>query len=119
MDTAVDTLTTTLNAYGIETDQVSKISDKLITTQNLGKTTVNELGSSLGKVLAIEVAYEILGSAATKPTAWVDIHCHHPLHLLLITIYRQLEEIWALILTWLLTQALAESTYISPLLQVL
>ena len=59
MDTAVDTLTTTLNAYGIETDQVSKISDKLITTQNLGKTTVNELGSSLGKVIPTAAMYNV------------------------------------------------------------
>ena len=77
------------------------------------------VGIRTGKVLSIEIAYEILCSAATKPATWVDIHRHHPLHLLFITIYRQLEEIWALILTWLLTQALAESTYISPLLQVL
>lgn len=35
--TAVDVLTTALNAYGLEVDQVSQISDYLITTQNLGK----------------------------------------------------------------------------------
>ena len=39
-------------------------------------------------LLAIEIAYEILGSTTTKPAARVDIHGHHPLHLL-ITIYRQ------------------------------
>ena len=29
------------------------------------------------KLLAIEIAYEILGSAATKPAAWIDIHRHY------------------------------------------
>ena len=77
------------------------------------------VGIRTSKLLAIEIAYEILGSAATKPAARVDIHRHHPLHLLLITIYRQLEEVWALILAWLLTQSFAESAYISPLFQVL
>ena len=77
------------------------------------------VGIRTGEVLAIEIAYEILGSTATKPAAWIDIHRHHPLHLLLITIYRQLEEVRALILAWLLTQSFAESAYISPLFQVL
>ena len=77
------------------------------------------VGIRTGEVLAVEIAYEILGSAATKPAAWVDIHCHHPLHLLLITIYRQLEEVWALILTWLLTYTFTEGTNIIPLLEIL
>ena len=38
---AVDVVTTVLNAYGMEADQAEAISDKLITTQNLGKTTVD------------------------------------------------------------------------------
>ena len=48
---AVDVVTTVLNAYGMEADQAEAISDKLITTQNLGKTTVDELASSMGKVI--------------------------------------------------------------------
>ena len=35
--TAVDVLTTALNAYGLSVDNVSRISDYLVTTQNLGK----------------------------------------------------------------------------------
>ena len=48
---ATDILTTALNAYGLEADKVTNISDLLINTQNLGKTTVNELASAMGKVI--------------------------------------------------------------------
>nr|DAE53213.1 MAG TPA: minor tail protein [Caudoviricetes sp.] len=48
---AVDVVTSTLNAYGLSADQATAIADKLITTQNLGKTTVDELASSMGKVI--------------------------------------------------------------------
>lgn len=54
---AVDVLTTTLNAYGLEADKASAISDMLILTQNKGKTTVNELASSLGTVIPTAAAY--------------------------------------------------------------
>lgn len=57
--TAVDVLTTTLNAYGDKAGTAESISDKLITTQNLGKTTVNELASSMGKVIPTASAYGI------------------------------------------------------------
>ena len=48
---ALDILTTILNAYGLEANEVTNVSDKLIQTQNLGKTTVAELSSSMGKVI--------------------------------------------------------------------
>lgn len=48
---AVDVVTTALNAYGLEATEAMNISDKLILTQNLGKTTVDELSSSLGRVI--------------------------------------------------------------------
>jgi len=57
--TAVDVLTTSLNAYGLEVDQVSQISDYLITTQNLGKTSVDELAQSVGKVIPLAAAYGV------------------------------------------------------------
>lgn len=44
--TAVDLLTTTINAYNLKATDAGKISDYLISTQNLGKTTVNELGKT-------------------------------------------------------------------------
>lgn len=57
--TAVDVLTTALNAYKLEASESSKISDMLITTQNLGKTTVDELAASVGKVIPLASAYSV------------------------------------------------------------
>ena len=49
--TAVDVLTTAINAYGKEANTTKHIADDLITTQNLGKTTVNELAQVMGTVI--------------------------------------------------------------------
>ena len=57
--TAVDVLTTAINAYGLEATDAEAISDKLITTQNLGKTTVDELAASMGKVIPLAAAYGV------------------------------------------------------------
>lgn len=57
--TAVDTLTTAINAYGMSADDAAHISDVLVNTQNLGKTTVNELGSSMGQVIPTAAAYNV------------------------------------------------------------
>lgn len=57
--TAVDILTTAINAYGMSADDASKISDVLITTQNLGKTSVAQLGSSMGMVIPLAAAYNM------------------------------------------------------------
>ena len=57
--TAVDTLTTVLNAYGMTAEDTQHVEDDLVTTQNLGKTTVNELGASLGKVIPTAAAYGV------------------------------------------------------------
>lgn len=51
--TAIDVLTTAINAYGYEASDANKISDMLIGTQDRGKTTVDELGKSLGDVIPI------------------------------------------------------------------
>lgn len=50
---AVDILTTAINGYTLSADDAVKISDMLIITQNLGKTTVNELASSMGAVIPV------------------------------------------------------------------
>lgn len=50
---AVDVLTTAINVYGMSAEDVTRVSDILINTQNLGKTTVDELASSIGMVLPI------------------------------------------------------------------
>ena len=57
--TAVDVLTTAINAYGLSADEATHLSDVLITTQNLGKTTVNELASSMGQVIPTASAYGV------------------------------------------------------------
>lgn len=49
--TAVDVLTTAMNAYGENAGTAAEISNKLVRTQNLGKTTVDELASSMGKII--------------------------------------------------------------------
>lgn len=57
--TAVDVLTTAINAYGMDASDATKISDMLITTQNLGKTTVDELASSMGRIIPTANAFNV------------------------------------------------------------
>ena len=57
--TAVDALTTVTNAYGAEANTTQHIMDALIQTQNLGKTTVNELAQSLGMIIPTASAYGV------------------------------------------------------------
>ena len=58
-NSALDILTTTLNAYGLKAKDAGKVSDMLITTQNLGKVTVGELSSSMGKLIPTANAYHV------------------------------------------------------------
>ena len=71
--TAVDVVTTAINAYGLEADDAAHISDVLVQTQNKGKTSVGELAGSLGKVIPTANAYgvslEQLGQAYSVMTA--------------------------------------------------
>lgn len=55
---AVDILTTALNAYGLGADKAGHVSDVLLTTQNLGKTSVDELSASMGRVIPLAAAYK-------------------------------------------------------------
>lgn len=48
---ALDLLTTIMNSYGLKAQDVTKVSDTLIQTQNLGKVTVGELSADMGKVI--------------------------------------------------------------------
>lgn len=57
--TAMDVLTTTQNAYGKSAGSLTDISDKLITTQNLGKTTVAQLGTEIGNVIPTANMYHV------------------------------------------------------------
>lgn len=49
-ETAVDGLTSALNAYAMETSEAESLANKFLVTQNLGKTTFGELASSIGGV---------------------------------------------------------------------
>lgn len=70
--TAVDGLTSAMNAFGIEFDNVNTVSDKFILTQNNGKTTVDQLAQSIGQVAptanAAGVSLEELLSATASLT---------------------------------------------------
>jgi TP901 family phage tail tape measure protein len=70
---ALDLLSTTMNAYGMEADQVNRVSDVLLMTQNKGKTTVGELSQAMGKVIPTASAYgvslENLAAAYATTTA--------------------------------------------------
>ena len=57
--TAVDVLTTAINAYGLKATDATSISDKLITTQNLGKTTVGELATAMGRVIPTAKSFSV------------------------------------------------------------
>lgn len=49
-ETAVDGLTSALNAYAMETADAQGLANKFLVTQNLGKTTFGQLASSIGTV---------------------------------------------------------------------
>ncbi len=56
---AVDLLTTAINAYGLDAADAQRISDSFIATQNKGKTTVNEIAASLGRVAPSAAAFSV------------------------------------------------------------
>jgi TP901 family phage tail tape measure protein len=49
--TVIDGLTAVLNAYGMEASEAGKIAGQMLITNNLGKTSFEELNGALGKVL--------------------------------------------------------------------
>lgn len=71
LSNATDVLTTALNAYGLEADTVGGISNVLIQTQNLGKTSVDELASSMGKAISTGSAYGV--NLENLSTAYVEL----------------------------------------------
>lgn len=56
---ALSVLTTTLNAYGLEASEVTNISDSLITSQNLGVLTIDQMANSMGKAISTASAYSV------------------------------------------------------------
>lgn len=57
--TAVDVLTTIQNAYGLSASQTTKIADRLITTQNLGKVNVAQLAAVMGRSIPVAKSYNV------------------------------------------------------------
>lgn len=67
--TAVDGLTTVINAYGLEASKATEISDQMLLAQNFGKTSFGDMASSMGKVIPIASSLsvsteELFGSIA-------------------------------------------------------
>jgi TP901 family phage tail tape measure protein len=52
-NTAVDVITTGLNAYGMEADSVTQISDQLFSVIKLGKVTGDELAATIGQSIPL------------------------------------------------------------------
>lgn len=69
--TAVDTLTTIMNAYGLSAEDAARISDELVQTQNKGKTTVGELAASMGTVIPTAAAFGV--NLENLNTAYVEL----------------------------------------------
>lgn len=67
--TAVDGLSSVLNAYSLGADQANVITGQLLATQNFGKTTFGEMAASIGSVIPTAAALnmkteELFGSVA-------------------------------------------------------
>ena len=68
---ALSVLTTITNAYGLSADEIEKISDSLIVTQNRGVTTVGALAGSMGKAIATASAYSV--NAANLEASYISL----------------------------------------------
>lgn len=73
LTSATNLLTTVQNAYGLGQKDLAHVSDVLIQTQNLGKVTVDELASSMGKIIptakGLCVSVDQLGAGYSIMTA--------------------------------------------------
>lgn len=65
---AADGLTTVLNAYGLSADSALDVSDTLFVAIREGKTTADELGSSLGQIVPIAA---VLGLSIQEVTSTI------------------------------------------------
>lgn len=57
--TAVDVLTTAINAYHMEGSQAEKVASMLVKTQDEGKTSVGELAQNMGRVIPVAATYNV------------------------------------------------------------
>lgn len=73
LNTTVDLLTGTMNAYGFTIKDVAHVNDVLFTSTLIGKQTIDSLGQSMGQVVGIAanfgVSFESLSAAIATLTA--------------------------------------------------
>ncbi len=73
LNTTVDLLTGTMNAYGFTVQDVGKLNDVFFQSTLIGKQTIDELGTSMGQVVGIAanagVSFEELNAAIATLTA--------------------------------------------------
>lgn len=73
VDTAISATAKTLNAYGLDVSEADRIQNLLVSTQNLGITTVGELGGVLSNVTptaaAMGLEFEQVSAALANMTA--------------------------------------------------
>lgn len=73
LNTTVDLLTATMNAYGLKVEDVGHINDVYFTSTLIGKQTIDSLGQSMGQVVTIAansgVSFEELSAAVATLTA--------------------------------------------------
>ena len=73
LNTTVDLLTGTMNAYGYEVKDVGHLNDVFFTSTLIGKQTIDDLGQSMGQVVGIAanfgVSFESLSAAISTLTA--------------------------------------------------
>ncbi len=71
-NTAVDVITTGLNAYGLEANKATDISDKLFSVIKLGKTTGDELSATIGQSIPLAanmgISFDELGASIAVMT---------------------------------------------------
>lgn len=56
---ALSVLTTAMNAYQLDASEITNISDSLVTSQNLGVLTIDQMASSMGKAISTASAYSV------------------------------------------------------------
>lgn len=56
---ALDVMSTVMNAYKLNAEDTTRVTDVLIMTQNKGKTTVGELSASMGKAIPTAAAFNV------------------------------------------------------------
>ena len=85
-------------------------------------TKVKPFGHTLVSItvefLSVEITYKVFCCTATERTSRIDIDNHHPFHLVLVTVNRQLDEIRTFKLIGLYTVSFTKLAQIFPVLQI-